>query len=264
MSNDGETGHKLPVSTHASTGLTLNIGGIPIPLRRTFGAIDRLIAVPIEALADVVESKIKKNLDSHVDAVQKARKAKGKKEKLADPSVRTTRAIAEWATAAAEVDPDEEDASAVWRSVLDEILEGGDDAEDLLRIVKALPSSDIRFFIEAYARSPRPTLAMHDLFNFSGDDAILSRLKTYGLITKTFSPSLLFSFIGLTGGSLLFAYIAASNTMRWDNLPPTFQMTVAFGALIFAGALVMVFNLYRPTALGKHLCRLYAVYADRK
>ncbi len=140
-------------STSDSKSFRIDIAGIPIPLKRTFGALDRLIATPIEALADVLEKRLASNIASHVEAVQKERSRRGKKVKFENPSPRTTKAIGDWAAGASEVDPKEKDLSAVWRAVLDEILEGGDSSEDLLRIVKLLPNSDIRYFLQCYTRN---------------------------------------------------------------------------------------------------------------
>jgi hypothetical protein len=95
-----------------SRGLSVNLAGLPVPLRRTFGALDRLLALPIEAVGDALEKKLKGNVESHVDAVQKKRVRKGKKEKIVDLSPKTAKEMGEWATAAAEVDPDDKDLSA--------------------------------------------------------------------------------------------------------------------------------------------------------
>ena len=75
-----------PASECSSRALSINVAGIPIPLRRTFGALDRLLAIPIEALGDTLERKMKANVDQHVEAIQKSRKRKGKQEMLKEPS----------------------------------------------------------------------------------------------------------------------------------------------------------------------------------
>src|SRR5258708_18669145 len=85
-----------PATTHHTPGFTLNLAGVPIPLRRTFAAIDRLFAIPIEVAGDALEKKMKDNLDSHVENVQKTRRKKGRKTSVENPSPKKTKAIAAW------------------------------------------------------------------------------------------------------------------------------------------------------------------------
>jgi hypothetical protein len=121
-----------------------------------------LIAIPIEALADAMESKIKGNLNSHVEAVQARRSKKGKKTKIDDPSVRTTKAIADWATLAGAVEQKDKELSALWRSILDKIMENEDEGEDLLRVVQGLSNADLRYFL-ADLPEPRCSLVLASL-----------------------------------------------------------------------------------------------------
>src|ERR1700730_12548746 len=143
-------GKEVVPASHGGKGFSIDIAGIPIPLKRTFGALDKLIAVPIEVLADAIEKKLKSNLDEHVDTVKKERKKKGKTDTVKNPPIKTTKQIADLGPSASEIGPGEADMSAVWRSILDEILDGRDEADDLLRIVKTASSSDIRLFLERY------------------------------------------------------------------------------------------------------------------
>lgn len=126
-------------------GFTINLAGVPIPLRRTFAAIDRLFSIPIEVLGDTLEKKMKGNVDAHVEAVQKKRKKRGKNEKIDDPSPKVTRTIADWAINASGVEPEDKDMSALWEAVLDAIMDDEDEGEQLLKIVKEANRSDIRY-----------------------------------------------------------------------------------------------------------------------
>src|SRR4051794_8399715 len=110
-----------------SGGLIEAIAGLPIPLKKAGAAIDRLISVPFNVWADQLDAKMRGNTEKHVEAVQKKRTKNGKKTTAEDASVKAAKSIAEWTTAAAEVDENDKQLSAVWRGLLDAIL---DDRED--------------------------------------------------------------------------------------------------------------------------------------
>jgi hypothetical protein len=261
-------GVQLP-TTSDSKGFKLDVAGIPIPLKRTFAALDRLVALPVEALGDYVEKKLKGNVDSHVEAVQKKRRKKGKKENVENPSVKTTKRIASWAESASEVDPEEKDFSALWRALLNEILDEKDDAEDLMAIVKNARASDIRYFLECYAKNHpehgfRSARKILEIFKFGKDEEISDRLKANGLVRRTFSNSLLVTTLILTLTPVVLAIGSGFlNSARWDSAKvPALEIVLGYMFITLIGISALAFNLKRPTELGKRLCDLYNQYVD--
>jgi hypothetical protein len=204
MSDDDEPKGGLPVTSagESQKGFHVNLPGLPIPLRRTFGAFDRLLALPIEAAADSLEKKLRGNVDAHVEAVQHKRVRAGKRKRLADPSTETVRAMAEWSVSASEIDPDKErELSAVWRGILDEIMDEREDGSELMRMVQSVPKSDVRFLIEwqnwctGYSSGPglpsnvASNLVFKDFKSllWTGDlraTAVTERLERQGLIGR--------------------------------------------------------------------------------
>lgn len=243
--------------THRGSGFTLNVAGIPIPLRRTFGALDRLIAIPIEALADAMESKIRGNLDSHVEAVRTNRSKKGKKTKIDDPSVKTTRAIADWASSAAAVEQGDKELSALWRSILDKIMENEDDGEDLLRVVQGLSTADLRYFLNRFAGK----WTMRTLSKTAPEGAI-ERLHSAGLITRPISLPFLF---GATVAGLLLIGVSRPYASLLPNallsiLAQSFGLLGGSVAVVLAAVLLLIALKYSPTQAGNRLCDLYKEY----
>jgi hypothetical protein len=257
-SEEADTG-KLPalVPEGGSKNVSVNIAGISIPFRRAISAVDRLVALPVEALSDFLENKLKGNIDSHIDAVQEKRTRFGKPDKLAKPSVKTVKAVGEWAASAAEVDPQEKDLSAVWRAVLDRILDEKDDAEELLRIMKSLPTSDIRYFLRCYSHiegSDTTTTFIFGLSNFlvdlASDHVSVSRLKQSGLLTGLVRVPLI-TVLVVTSGILFYAAISGFGSRPWNT--DALQLIVEFGGLA-ALVLFVLSRLHKPTPLGKRLC----------
>jgi hypothetical protein len=250
MSESGDQKRGLP--SVPMTEVTLKIGDLSIPLPpRTFAAIDRLFALPFNALADLLERKLRENLDGHVEAVQEARRQRGKSERVAEFSIKTTRAISEWASLAANVGPEDEELSAVWRALLDEIMDEGDDAEELIRVVRGLRRSDIHFFIRAFAQRnpgalPTPILGLVE------NDAAIERLRGQGLIKRMFTASAL----SLFGASLaVMSYFVISLIGSGNKLE--IPIVAAFGVF----TLVIMYQFWRATALGRQLARLYRLYS---
>jgi hypothetical protein len=243
----------LPATTHVpalhhSSGHTFDIAGIPVPLKRTFDAIDRLIALPLETLGDYVEKRLKGNIDSHIDTVTKKREKRGKRTKAEKPSAKTIQVIAEWARNAAEVDPTEEDFAAVWRAILDQIMEDTDEGEELMRIVESLPRADVRFFLkERFIGIPMFTEA-----------AQISRLSSAGLIRRLF-PLTLLVFLGIAGfGPLITFYQRISQVNR-----PQAEILVLAAFAVPAMATLM-YQIFIATRSGRLLGRLYRMYRDDK
>jgi hypothetical protein len=265
MSPENDGGNNLPVPIQGGRVPSIDVGGFQIPLKRTLAALDKLIATPIEVLADAVEKKLKDNLDSHVEAVKRKREQRGKKEKIAKPSVKTTKAIGEWATAAAEVDMEDRDLSAVWRAVLDEILDERRDGEDLLRIVKSTPSSEIRFFLKRFG--PRkeemrisdlagPYKSLYSSRIFWELDPI-KRLRDQGLLRPLISASMF-----AVGAAIVTIYLYFTKTVMDAFFQNPFDWRLAVPLLI-ASMLVYFVPLrllYRPTELGERLRDLYEQY----
>jgi hypothetical protein len=246
--------------THAGKAFTLNVAGIPIPLRRTFGAIDRLISIPIEALADAVESKFKGNLNSHVEAVQTRRSKKRKKTKIDDPSVKTTKAIADWAVGAGAVEQADKELSALWRTILDKIMENEDEGEDLLRVVQSLSNADLRYFLNRFA-GMRTILAR---FGQIAPEGTIERLRSAGLIYRPVSLSLLF-------GASIIMFIAFSFVRSFYQIilsPFVISVVQGHGFIstllaIGAAAVALLFLLrHSPTQAGDRLSDLYREYLN--
>jgi hypothetical protein len=266
-SEEADTG-KLPalVPEGGAKSMSVNIAGIPIPFRRTFSAVDRLLALPVEALSDFIENKLKGNIDTHIDAVQEKRRRVGKPDKLAKPSVKTVKALGEWAASAAEVDSKERDLSAVWRSVLDRILDEKDDAEELLRTMKSLPSSDIRYFLRCYSHNQDSDTTMIFILGFSNfvvdlasDHVSVSRLKESGLLTGLVRVPLI-AVLVVTSGILFYAANSGFGSRPWNT--DALQLIVECGGLA-ALILFVLSRLHKPTPLGKRLCEGVREYSRR-
>jgi hypothetical protein len=135
----------------------MDVSALPIPLKRTGSAIDRLIALPIEAVGDWVEKKLKSNLDAHVEAVRNSRGRRGKKAEISeeDLSVERLRSIHEWAERAREVDSCDKVLSAAWRAALDRLLEEDDQGAELLRTLTELPKATARYFFTRFGEQNR-------------------------------------------------------------------------------------------------------------
>lgn len=265
MSNDYEKGglpaapdaHLPSANPYHSPGFTLNLAGVPIPMRRTFAAIDRLFAIPIEALGDAWERKIKGNLDSHVEKVQKSRKKRGKKEKIDEPSLKITRVVADWASNATDVQPDDKDMSALWEALLDAIMDDENEGEQLLKIVSEAQRSDIRFFLWRFGDSSDPmpgTRIGH-----------MDRLMYIGLLEPKV-PLNVIILMSVVCVAALYYIVRRASTMivggltpleeAWSTLSdaaPLIGMTVALG-------LFFIYQMKRPTPLGERLLELFREY----
>ena len=261
MSSKEKSGGGLPALAPESGPKTwsVNLAGIPIPLRRTFGAIDKLISIPLEALGDKIEKKMKSNVDAHVEAVQETRKKRGKKKSVDDPSIRTTMNIGEWASIAAEIDPSEETLSAVWRSILDQILDDQDTASELLQIVKRSRPSDIRTFIDRFAER-RDTYVLRGLIR---TDNAETRLKDEGLIERPYDS---FTALFITMVVAIYSGIAYVLLQRFGfrgDSPYAGWLSSPFVLIILAVFMIInvaMYRLYRPTMLGYRLIEFYGDY----
>ncbi|MGJ5175270.1 hypothetical protein ACQR16_10145 [Bradyrhizobium oligotrophicum] len=249
-----------PAEHHAahSPGFTFNLAGVPIPLRRTFAAIDRLFAIPIEVAGDALEKKMKGNLDRHVENVQRTRRKKGKKESVENPSPRTTRAITEWARRAAETDAEEPTLSSLWEALLDAIMDDEADGERLLSVVKASQPGDICFFLAKFARAPGRRI---------GEAAQWSRLENLGLVKRWLSSyNVITLCIILSVGLYAINDLAPHRIIGMPALSKTaeFFRTIAdYGIPIgglFAIAFFIMFVMHEPTKLGRELCARYLKY----
>jgi hypothetical protein len=211
----------------------------------------------------LIERKLKHNLETHVETVQKARCKRKKKEKIEDPSPKTTRVIEEWATNAAEVGDDDKDMAALWRALLDEILEEGDDGADLLRIVRSLPPSDVRFFLKNFAE---PTASIHQVLRTSFrldrsyEDVVITRLTNGGLVQRRFSLRLLITFLLLTVAPLFMMYVVVANSPKWDTPPIPWVLILGLAAIATTGVTAFLYSHHVPTKLGAKLCELYKEY----
>jgi hypothetical protein len=132
----------------------MDITGLPIPLKRTGAAVDRIFALPIEALGDWVERQFKSNLESHVEAVRTSRGRRGKKIEIeeANISIEKVKSVHEWSEKAKEIDADDVVLSAAWRAALDQLLDNDGAEDDLLRRLTALPNATMRYFFEHYGK----------------------------------------------------------------------------------------------------------------
>jgi hypothetical protein len=235
-----------------SGGLIEAITGLPIPLKKTGAAIDRLISVPFNVWADQLDAKMRGNTEKHVEAVQKKRTKKGKKTTAEDASVKAVKSIAEWTTSAAEVDESDEQLSAVWRGLLDAILDDRDDPEELLRIVRSTSPSDFRLFLKQ-GQTPVGLLLMNN--------ATVDRLKANGLI-EAFMPRTLFFIILVFSGTavLLWTQMQTRSLESLDKFPlPT--VVYAVSALL---PIVFFWVSMRPSRQGRRLLSLYREYRSDK
>ncbi|MCK1457085.1 hypothetical protein IVB34_01585 [Bradyrhizobium sp. 2] len=226
--------------------------GLPIPLKKTGAAIDRLLSVPFNVWADQLDAKMRGNTNKHVEAVETKRKKKGKKTTADDASVKTAKTLADWTVSASEVNEDDPQLSAVWRGLLDAILDDRDDPDELLRIVQATSPSDLRLFLTR-GRTPTGLLLMNN--------AVADRLKTNGLVEPFMPRTMFFLMMVFTGTVvLLWTQMQTRSLDRLDQFP--FQ-TVAYGvsALI---PIVFFWVSLRPSRQGRKLIDLYKEYCLNK
>ncbi|UGA46713.1 hypothetical protein HU230_0011995 [Bradyrhizobium quebecense] len=254
----------------AAANLRLSIPGIQVSLPRTARALDRIVSVPFEGLAGYVEGKFGANVDAHIDAVEQVRKRKGQASKVDNPTIERLERIDNWIANAGKVDPTDPEMSAVWRGVLDEILNDSDDAKELIDVVRGAPRSDIRLFLWNFRRKGR------SIFGLSRGDFLvpaktlddaemgvaIERLIRSGLVRRAYSPGVplliavigLFSLLGvgwITDEALLATPIQSRAIVR--------LMLVTFGGLsvLLAG---VAYSMKRPTRLGRRLIELYEEY----
>jgi hypothetical protein len=249
-------------TAHHTPGFTLNLAGVPIPLRRTFTAIDRLFAIPIEVAGDALEKKMKGNLDSHVGNVQKTRRKKGKRESVENPSPKTTRAIADWARRAADVDADEPSLASLWEAVLDAIMDDEVEGEKLLALVKDGQPGDIRFFLAKFARAPGRRI---------GEVAQWNRLDNLGLVKRLLSNyNVITLCIVVAVGLYAINDLAPLRIIGQPALSQTaefFRRIADYGIPIGGAFAIVFFTLsvkYVPTKLGRELCDRYQKYLQEK
>jgi hypothetical protein len=224
------------------------VTGLPIPLKRTAAAIDRLISVPFNVWADQLDAKMRGNTEKHVEAVQKKRTKKGKKTTAEDSSVRAAKSIAEWTEVAAEIDEKDEQLSAVWRGLLDAILDDRDDPEELLRIVRSTSPSDLRLFL-ARGRTPIGLLL--------ANNAAVDRLKANGLVESFMPRTVFFLMLVFAGTAVLYATLIQSKSLdRMDQFPVQ-SVALSVSALL---PLAFFWVSSRPSRQGKRLIALYREY----
>lgn len=188
----------------------------------------------------------------------KRRKAKGKRESIQDPSVKTTKRLAEWAAAASEVEPEDIELSAMWRSILDSILDSEDESEQLLRVVKALPGSDIRIFLNQ-CDSPTSVMQAFRKIFAPVSDAALDRLRAQGLIRRVVGYPFMTAAAAM--GGLFWFYFNAWVGKLEEFLSPPFLLAMV---ATFAFILAPILRLHNATALGRRLHRLYKEYLNEK
>jgi hypothetical protein len=136
-----------------SKGLRIELGGLPLPLKRTGRALDRLLAVPVEKLGDWVEQSLTHNIDEHVAAVEgRARKQKRVSDQETIFSLNELAAMREWASKAGLYDASDPQMAAAWRAALDKLLSKDRSAEELISSLTAMPASSVRIFVERYGK----------------------------------------------------------------------------------------------------------------
>jgi hypothetical protein len=241
----------------------VDLSGFPIPMRRTFSALDRLVALPFEALGDRLEQSLKSNLDGHVDAVQKNRTKRGKKARVDDPPLKMAKMILEWAESASDVGPEEKELSAFWRAVLDEILDEDDEAAELIQVVRSLRKSDVRFFLRRFVQPTWRNRVLPFLDSFTSRDAI-ARLQTAGLVDR--ATSLLFMIAAALGVGLAMNLVSRRFPGAFDFL----NVGSPYAEIFFLGGLPIVLLLSivslcvrSPTEFGTKLCNRYREYLDQ-
>ncbi|SFJ53931.1 hypothetical protein [Bradyrhizobium sp. cf659] len=228
------------------------VTGVPIPLKRTGAAIDRLISVPFNVWADQLDAKMRGNTENHVQAVQKKRTKKGKKTSAEDVSVKAAKSIVEWTEASAEVDEKDEQLSAVWRGLLDAILDDRDDPEELLRIVRRTAPSDLRLFLTR-GRSPVGLLL--------SNNAAVDRLKANGLVESFMPKTIFFLLLVFSGTAVLYATLIQSKSLDRMDQFPVYSVALSMSALL---PLAFFWVSSRPSKQGKKLILLYREYLSIK
>lgn len=226
------------------------VGSI-IPLKKTRTAIDSLIAVPFEVWRDQLSAKMRGNVEKHVDAVKTKRTKQKKKTTIDHTSLKIAESLAEWGTAASQIDESEKEFSAMWRGLLGAILDE-EDPEDLIKIVKTTPSSDLRMFLD-YGQSP-----MRLLFHSS---SALDRLKANGLIEGVITREIFFIVLILVGAIVL--YLVQMLPRSLDSVDQLLLKSVLVSVIALV-PLAISWIWQKPTRQGQSLLKLYREYSEQR
>ncbi len=244
-------------AAHSGPVFSVNIAELPLP--KTFAALDRVLSIPLHALADLFDKVFNRNVDSHVSKVQGTRKKKGKKEKV-DFSVKSTRLLADWVLRAGEVDPSQAELSAIWEAILDAIMDDEDQGEQLLKTVREARPSDIRFFLRRFAGAKGSSL---------GEGGEFSRLEALGLVNRIFSLSAVIG-TGITAAIILylidrFAPLRIIGQPSLGFFGELFRTIADYALPIGVVVVLLMFLAYlmhSTTKLGDELCRRYREYSN--
>jgi hypothetical protein len=250
------------------------VGALPIPLKKTGAAIDRLLSVPIDAAANWVEEKFKSNIDEHVDRVVKSRGKRSKPSKVGkeELSIEKMQSRRSWAAEAGQVDEEDRVLSAAWRAALDRILDQQGEEDDLLRALAGVQRGNLRGFLSRYGWQGRWLLILHRFGDRWNVDA--SELANARLITRFFNVRVLtllfiaalFLYPIANFLQYIFVYqpvnVPAWISRRWAAAEDLGLLPWAIG---FAVVVVyLASRIFVPTELGRDLLRRYRIYLDEE
>jgi len=194
----------------------IKVPGVTLPVPRTFRAIDRLLARPIERLEEYLDQKRAENISAHVQAVDEATKSLSD-DINAEPTVRQLELLKEWADRAASIGDENPELAAAWRAALDRIQSNDLSSEAIIRALNSLTAADIFDFVTSY----------QSLENLSNDK--LQTLENAGLTVNTLTWRRFIIFIAILL-LIIFMYILISFAEAFfsfaDPKPPYTELFV--------------------------------------
>lgn len=241
---------------HLSKSLTINFSGIPIPLRRTFGAIDRLFSVPLETAIEIAKIDANERIASHADEVKKRRKKRVGAEKSPKLSVKMTENIHEWTLMASSVSAEDNNASAILRSLLDIILDDNAMSNDAVRIIKNSNYIDRTYFFNEFGKSKNANHTVKSILQ-AKNTPIIERLVSSGLIERSVRINYLLITLFISFIPVMLYFFR--NFSLIDN---QFYLTmiIVFAAIIFSS----INNMYKLTPIGHYIISIYNEYISEQ
>jgi hypothetical protein len=226
---------------------------LPIPFKRTFSAIDALVAIPFEELHGLYDKWRNGNAQEHVEAVARRRTKKGKKTKIekAELSGKKIELISVWMAGASHFGSDEPELGAAWRAALDRILDDTNDAEEILNALNTLPPSTLKLFLDMWR--PAGTNFLSRLrVQFTNQEEV-RKLADAKFLKRT-PLSAVVPILGIMIG-IPYAFLKIEHKLPFD-------LDTAIAGIFLIAVTFLVGLTYRITASGKEFLRIYLEYAS--
>jgi hypothetical protein len=158
--NNSTSDHKSD-SGHeqGGSGGVVKLPGVTIPVPRTFRALDRLLARPLEHLEEYLDKKRAENISAHAKAVDDANPTMPK----GDPSVQQIELLAKWAENASSFSEEDKELAAAWRAALERIKAGDPYSSKIIHALSTLSAADIVAFLNSIPKHLLDALEKNEL-----------------------------------------------------------------------------------------------------